>query len=392
MECPFPFYAALREESPVFNIPGTAQYLVSRHEDIAFVNTHPELFSNNRAWEAAYVEQQETASKPSLTPYSMAGTDPPEHRLKRRLGLRIVRRDRLKSYEAILTAVANDLIDSWIDDGECEFCAEFADPFAVTVLADILGLPRSDIPFLERLGGREAIANRFLTEDEIQLDKQLYDEASQHLSDVLLDRYEQPRDDYLSEFVAALTEQEGSFDLTYAVAESTILLTGGHVTTAHMIASAMAILCESPELIEGLRDDRSQIAPFLEEVLRLEAPVQWLIRQCKQDTELGGVAIPRGAELVVLYASGNRDESRFEDPDRFRLDRPNVVKHNLAFGHGAHFCLGAPLARMEGQIAFNILLDRLIDIRLLAEQSDLRHIEKFHFRAPKAVQIAFDAA
>jgi cytochrome P450 len=158
-----------------------------------------------------------------------------------------------------------------------------------------------------------------------------------------------------------------------------------------MLASAMVILCQSPDLMARVRTDRALLRPFCEEVLRVESPVQWLVRHAKADTEIGGTTIPGGSQVLVLYASGNRDAARFDDPDRFVIDRPNVAKHALAFGHGPHLCLGAPLARLEGQAAIEVLLDRLTNIRLVEEKSDLSHIESFHFRAPKVVHISFDA-
>jgi cytochrome P450 len=157
-----------------------------------------------------------------------------------------------------------------------------------------------------------------------------------------------------------------------------------------MLASAMLALCQDPTLADRIRADGELAKPFAEEVLRLESPVQWSSRHCTADTEVGGVPVPRGALILVRWASGNRDDARSEEPERLCPARPQVAKHQRAFGRGPHLCIGAPLARLDGQAAVRVLLTRLRNIRLLEEQSDLRHIESYYLRAPKRVTIAFD--
>lgn len=398
-ECPFPFYAALRREGPVYNIPGTSEYLVSRHEDICFVTTQTELFSSDFSkHEAGAVKNKPRVADGSGTshfsPYSMAGTDPPEHKAKRALGLRFLSRERLKTYDGIVEPMVNELIDGFIDRGECDFRAEFGDLLPTIVMADILGLPREDVPLFRRFGAREvpSAGAPYMADEQIAIEAALYEESSAYMRAALLERVERPRDDFLSELIHAQIEQHGEFDLAYSVAEANTFLRAGIATTAHMFASAMLALCRDPELADRLRADGDLVKTFVEEVLRLESPVQWSSRHCTADTEIGGVPVPKGALVLVMWASGNRDAARFEEPDELCPARGQVAKHQLAFGRGPHLCVGAPLARIEGQVGVRILLARLRNIRLVEDASDVSHIASYYFRAPKRVQIAFERA
>jgi cytochrome P450 len=206
-----------------------------------------------------------------------------------------------------------------------------------------------------------------------------------------MDRFNNPREDALTELVQLQIAKDGELDLDYLVKELEVLVFAGNVTTAHMLASAMVFLCQDPDLMRRVRADHELIKPLLEETLRLEAPVQWRQRWAKEDTEIAGVPIPMGSGVIIMYNSGNRDERRWGgvDPAEFDLDRPQVSKHHLAFGYGIHRCAGATLARLEGRIALERLLTRLADIELDTERSDLSHIDSVHFRAPKKVVLRF---
>jgi cytochrome P450 len=401
-ECPFPFYEALRHETPVHHIPGTNEYLVSRHDDICSVAARTELFSSDFSKHHPPDGGQNVRNKPRVdvggatrfAPYSMAGTDPPEHKEKRALGLRFLSRERLKTYEGLVEAMVGEVVDGWIDRGECDFRAEFGDILPVLVMADILGLPREDVPLFKRFGAREvpSAGAPYMSDAQMEIEASLYRESSEYMRAALLERVERPRDDFLSELIHAQIEQYDEFDLAYSIAEANTFLRAGISTTAHMLASAMLALCSDPALADRIRADGELAKPFVEEVLRLESPVQWSSRHCTADTEIGGVPIPRGALVLVMWASGNRDGARFDSAEELCPAREQVAKHQLAFGRGPHLCIGAPLARLEGQVAVRVLLARLRNIRLVEEESDLRHIESYYFRAPRRLQIAFDPA
>jgi cytochrome P450 len=183
----------------------------------------------------------------------------------------------------------------------------------------------------------------------------------------------------------------GEPNIDYLAVETNVMLAGGLTTSGHLFASAMSLLVRHPEAMESVRSDFSRIPRMLEEALRLETAAQWQPRYATQDTTLGGVDIPQGACLLIIYAAANRDPERFSCPDDFDISRDNVQKH-VGFGHGAHFCLGAPLARLEGRVAFEQLFTRLTDIRAAPGRNDFTHYETLYFRAPKHLHLWFQRA
>jgi cytochrome P450 len=292
----------------------------------------------------------------------------------------------------MIRGYADELIDRFIGRGECDFRPEFADVLPIYVISHILGFSAEDVPLFERWGKSESQGIRYLSEERVQQELELQRQADVYITAALEQRLAAPTDDFLTELMQAQIEVDGEIDMEYLIAEGKTLLFAGNVTTAHMLASTMALLCEHPADLERVRADSSLLKPMCEESLRIESPLQWHLRVCLEDTELGGVAIPQGALVAVLYGAGNRDGERFPEPDSFKIDRGGEIKHQLAFGYGPHLCLGAPLARLEGQIAFERLLARLDNIRIVPEKSDLRHIESTRFRAPRRIHIAFDRA
>ncbi len=394
--CPYPFYESLRTSAPVYKYPGRNEYLVSRWAEIVEVARKPEVFSHmiHTADPAiARVRALPPGSRPSserrYTPYGMASSDPPEHKLKRALGLRLLTKERLRSYEAMVRRHVNELIDGWIYRGSCEWRSEFAELLPAYVIAEALGLPQDDAPMFIRFGQSESQGARYLDDERVASEVDMYREAAGYCRAALERRVAEPREDLLSELIRAQTEQDGVLDLNYLTIETLTLLLAGNVTTTHMLASAMTLLCQHPETMAQVRAQPRLAATLCDETIRLESPLQWHLRVCKVDTVLGGVEIPAGAMVVVLYGSGNRDEDRFSDPGRFDLERENLVKHHLGFGHGSHRCLGAPLARLEGQVTFEILLARLAHISL-SDSSDLDPVDSVRFRAPKKIMISFE--
>jgi cytochrome P450 len=398
--CPYPFYTSLRDEQPVYKLPNRNEYLVTRWEDAVEVARNPDLFShmiNQADPTLAGVRDTRAAEEPATagtgsryTPYGMASSDPPEHGAKRALGMRLFTRERMTAYEPMIRRHVDNLIDSWIERGSCDFRSQFSDLLPTYVVADALGLPLADAPFFLRISQNESQGARYLSRARIDHDAALFREGAAYLRTALLSRQAEPRDDFLSELVHAQIERDGVFDIDYLVAESLTLLLAGNVTTAHMLASTMMLLLQRPDVLAEVSADHGLIPGLVEESLRIESPLQWQLRVCRKDTELGGVPIPAGAFVVVLYGSANRDERRFEAAGEFDLRRPQLVKHTLAFGHGPHRCLGAPLARLEGRIAFEQILARLSKPRIDLDASDLSCIESTRFRAPKRLVIEFE--
>jgi cytochrome P450 len=390
-ESPYDWYAALRAHAPVAQIPGRTDYFVARWPDIAYVTERPELFSNALPSDGRPVELPDGYAF-DYSPASMAGSDPPEHRQKRLAGLRLIGRERLREIAPLVEGVTDELIDGFAADGEAEFCSQFADWLPVRVIAQILGLPQEDVADLKRWSNRAGQGARYLSDGELAEERERVAGLQPYLREAILDRQREPRGDGLSLLIREQVERDGELNLPYLLAESNVLLFAGNATTTHMLASTMLLLLQHPEALAAVEADHDLIRPLLEESLRLESPVQFTQRGCREDVELGDVSLPKGAIVLCGWASGNRDERRWEDPESLRLDRPDLAKHQLAFGRGPHLCLGAPLARLEGEIAFRRLLTRLRGLELAEGKNDFRHIEHPHLRAPAAVHIRFEAA
>jgi cytochrome P450 len=323
----------------------------------------------------------------------MIAQDPPAHGPVRKIAQRSFTPARIRAYEPVVTRIVTELIDGFIDKGEVEFCTGFANSLSLWVTCELMGLPREDASWLERLlAPFEAQGIRYHPQERQRVQEENGALAAAYLREHVLDRIANPREDMISELVVNHTAATGEApNVDYLAVETNVLLAGGLTTSGHLFASAMTLLCRNPEAMEAVRADFSRIPRMLEEALRLETAAQWQPRYATQDTTLGGVEIPRGACVLIVYAAANRDPERFECPDAFDIGRENVAKH-VGWGHGAHFCLGAPLARLEGRVAFEQLFTRLRDIRPAPGRNDFSHYETLYFRAPKSLHLWFQRA
>jgi cytochrome P450 len=405
LECPYPFYSALRRDAPVYRLPGRDVFFVSRWQDIAYVAAHPELFSAGRGGQAslglppgtvagsacpvADAEQVERSSV-KWSSVGLSACDGPEHRAKRSVALKLVAPDRLRGYEPDIERAVSDMIDGFAARGEAELVADFATPLPLRVTCDLLGMPRDDELFLQMMDQVPSSAVRFLSDDERDVRQALGLRLHDHVRRTIVERYENPRADFLSEFIADHVRLAGELPLDYLIVEATTLLFGGLVTTQHMLTNTVFLLLSFPEQLRRVLDDPTLIRPMLDESLRLETPFHLTEMICTADTEIAGVPIPEGAAVYKLWGSGNRDESMFAEPEDFQIGRSGVAKHHLGFGRGSHRCLGAPLALLEGTIAIRALLARLPNLRFAPDKNDWRHVHTTGFRALERLHLRFD--
>jgi len=284
------------------------------------------------------------------------------------------------------------LIDSFIGDGQVELVRQFAVPLPLTVIADALGVPRTDMLKFKKWSDDSVapLGGMISHEREIECAHSTV-EFQHYFAAMLEERRIHPRDDLLTDLLHARIEGETSLTMGEMLNILQQLLVAGNETTTNLIASAMMLLVQNPAQMEALRAERSRIPNLIEEALRLESPVQGLFRMAKVDVEIGGVKIPAGSRIVVMYASGNRDDGKFVEAEKFDVCRANAKDH-LAFGAGIHYCLGAPLARLEGKIAFEMLLDRLTNIRFTPGKNDFTHTPSFILRGLKELHLEFDRA
>lgn len=372
--CPFDYHRQLREKAPVYRMPETGFFVVSNYEDLKTVLSDPATFSNDIEIEQLAGEAAADLGRMFDDHLAEVGwghvqtlqrTDPPVHGRYRRLINRTLTPSMVKAMMPSLHRIADDLIDAFIDKGECDFVQAFAFPLPGLIIAEQIGLDAEQITTFKAWSDGMLAPAMGLLVDEASAKKyaNVEAEAQHYLAKLFEERRANPNDDILSALLADSTE--GDEPLTMPELQNLMnqLITGGYTTTADSIANAMLLLLEHPDQMELLRNDRSLLRNFAEEALRHSSSVQGLFRRTTVDTELSGVMIPANSIIHTRYGSANWDESVFPDPEKFDITRENASKH-LAFSRGPHFCVGQPLAIQELMIGFDRILDRLDNIQL----------------------------
>lgn len=380
--CPFAYHQQLREKAPVYRMPETGFYVVSNYEDLKTVLSDPVTFSNDIEIEQLAGEAAADLGRMFDDHLAEVGwghvqtlqrTDPPVHGRYRRLINRTLTPPMVKAMLPSLTRIADDLIDAFIDKGECDFVQAFAFPLPGLIIAEQIGLDADQInTFKQWSDGMLAPAMGLLV-DEASAKKyaEVEAEAQHYLAKLFEERRANPTDDILSALLADSTDGDEPLSMAELQNLMNQLITGGYTTTADSIANAMLLLIENPDQMELLRNDRSLLHNFADEALRHSSSVQGLFRRTTVDTELSGVKIPANSIVHTRYGSANWDESMFPEPEKFDITRDNANKH-LAFSRGPHFCVGQPLAIQELMIGFDRILDRLDNIQLAPGASPQR--------------------
>ena len=375
---PFPYYAALRDRSPVHRLGNSPVYCVSRMSTLREVLGNTDVFSSRAANASTPVEDSELrdelmeimsqAVPPSDT---MLTCDPPaQTRYRKAVGKAFSTR-RVLELEPRVRAAADAMIDAWPAQGRVDFMNQFAVAFPVRVIAELLGMDREREPDIKRWSDDSvaAIGVQLTPEQRLSAARGVVE-----LQQYWRERFEaarvNPTDDLVSDLAhAEYQEDDGTRRLLEMHEMLSIvqqLMVAGNETTTKLLNETMKLLLQNEGEWEAIRRDPSRIEAVVEEGLRLSTPNQGMFRQVLEDVVLEGVEVPKGSTLWLIFGSANRDERVFPDPDRFDPTRPNVREH-VAFGRGAHFCIGAPLARLEMRVALEQLTKRLRDVRLAAD-------------------------
>ena len=369
--CPFAYHQQLREK---YRMPETGIYVISNYEDLKTVLSDPVTFSNDieisqLAGEAAAdlgrMFDENLAKEGWGHVQTLQRTDPPVHGRYRRLINRTLTPPMVKAMLPSVTRIADDLIDNFIDKGECDFVEAFAFPLPGLVIAEQIGLDANEISTFKRWSdGMLAPAMGLLVDEASAKHYSAIEAEAQHyLARLFEERRKNPTDDILSALLADSVDGDEPLSMHELQNLMNQLITGGYTTTADSIANAMLLLLEHPDQMELLRNDRSLLHNFADEALRHSSSVQGLFRRTTVDTELSGVTIPANSIVHTRYGSANWDENMFPEPEKFDITRANANKH-LAFSRGPHFCVGQPLAIQELMIGFDRILDRLDNIQL----------------------------
>ncbi|BAZ15684.1 cytochrome P450 like protein [Calothrix sp. NIES-4071] len=370
---PYEFYARSRQEYPVFYSPMLKLWIVTRYAEITQVLKDTNRFSsaNSNLVDLEISPEVEAILKegyPDMPRPSLVDNDPPGHTRIRSLVSSVLTPARIAANEPHIYATANALIDDWIDSGCVDIIKGFASPLPLFIIGDFLGIPRQDIHTVKKWcddwliilsGGAPVEQHVGCARSFVSL--------QHYVADILKQRSINPQDDLLTGLLNASLEGEANLSTSEIISLVMQLLFAGHETTAHLIGNAVALLVQHPQQLEALRQNPSLAVNAVEEVIRFESPVPGLIRTTTEAVELGGVQLPKGARVQLLYASGNRDNIQFPEPERFDIHRIPNGKH-LAFGGGIHYCVGAALARLEGRIALEVLTQRLSNLRMVPNQ------------------------
>jgi cytochrome P450 family 142 subfamily A polypeptide 1 len=348
---PYPAWAWMRRNAPVYYDAGNDIWAVTTYRDVRLMGTDPATFSNAEG------------TRPKFMPLPMMiDTDPPQHTRRRKLVNAGFTPRRIAALEANARRVCDELIDAVADRDGCEFVHDVAAQLPLIMIGDLLGVAPADRGQLLRWSDDMLRSQGDPNPESLETATTAFAEYIEYMHPVFDERRRSGKDDDLVGILVHADVEGEQLDDDTLIFETLLILIGGDETTRHVLSGGLLALLEHPEQLAALRADPALLPGAVEEMLRWVSPIKNMVRTTTRDVTLHGVDLPEGAQLLVMYPSANRDETVFTDPDRFDIRRdPNP---HLAFGFGTHFCLGNQLARLELKVMFERLLCRWTDIRL----------------------------
>ncbi len=392
---PKAFYALLHEQCPVYLMPETGMYVVTRYDHVRAVLRDPETFSNDTIAGSGINGDRYRVYAEALRDrgwshvQTLQRTDPPVHGRYRRLLDQVFNIQTVKALIPRIEAVTNALIDSFIDNGECEFVSAFALPLPGVIIAEQLGLDADNIATFKKWADSIlAPAMIAMTEDELRATAEIELEMQHFLADMFESRRREPKADMISALVHADSADDEPLSMHELQNLMHQLISGGYDTVISALANGMWLLLRYPDQLAKLHARPELVKNFVDEALRFESPVQGLFRRATRDVTIAGTTIPKDAMMIVRYGAANLDPEKFACPHVFDIERDNAGAH-LAFGNGAHFCVGRLLAKQELLTGFTILLDRLDDITLARPLPEPPHLPNLLLHPMKELHLRF---
>jgi cytochrome P450 len=404
LQCPFPHYARMREQQPVLFVESLGMYFVTRHDLVLQILRDPARYSSLFGGASMPLPPDDQAKLraameegyPRVS--TMLTADMPEHTRYRRLVSKAFTPKVIAELEPTIRAITTRLIDSWIDSGSIEFVEQFGIPLPVEVIAKALNVPDTRLADFKRWSDDSiaGIGTNISVDQRVQAELGV-NEFQHYFAAELERRVEDPQDDLLTGLVQARIDDDDPdvvdkrpLDIPEMLSIVQQLLVAGNETTTKLLTEMVRLLAEHPDQWRRLQDDPDRAPVIVEEALRLSTPTQGMWRIATEEHELEGVHIPKGARLVIVFASANRDGELYADGDVFDPDRDHLRDH-LAFGKGIHFCLGASLSRLEGKVALEELSRRL-DTLSLADSNRYEYFASFLLRGLTRLDVEFTPA
>lgn len=394
---PYPAYAYLREHDPVHWNPMFNCFTLTRYDDVNMAFSDHRRFSSD-IWSGAAeflgLEEDDPSGQylrqiiPFLA-YNLQGMDPPGHTRQRTLMMKTFTPRMIESFRPTVQKLVDELIDQRSAEGSMDLVADLAYPLPSNVILDLLSIPRSGRPYIRASSEaiNEFVATILFTGPQVWPRLAgVFADVTAYLKGLMAERRKHPGEDLLTKMV--LAEENGDMlSEDEIVIATNFLLFAGHETTANLIGVGMYHLLQHPEQLARLRDDPAKTVTAVEELLRYVSPVHMLARRTLQEVTIRGVTIPPESSIYLLVGAANRDPEKFPDPEKLDINRPAV--RSLGFGYGIHFCIGAALARLESQIAFETIIRRLPHLRIVGDTPMFR--PNYFLRGLLSLPVAFDA-
>lgn len=370
---PYPFYDQLREYGSMFWDDYFKGWVCTGYEEVYTALRSPQI-SNHRV---VTMEELEKLGLTDLAPLffplsnQLIFTDPPKHTRLRTLISKFFTPRKVEQMKEYLQGLVDRLLADVYTRGQIDIIGQIAYPLPLTVISEMLAIPVEDRAQLKQWSddyGAMLGSFQYIPDNSEEVLTSL-NGMIEYLLATIKEHRNHPKENLLSELIAA-QEDESNLDLDELIANSIFLLTAAHETTTNLIGNGMLTLLSHPDQLKLLLQDPTLVTSAVEEMLRFESPTQYISRKAGEDLILGGHEVKKGQPLLLLLGAANRDPQRFANPTVFNIQREDN-KH-LAFGHGAHFCFGAPLARFEARLAISTMLERLPHLHLASDKADWR--------------------